>query len=191
MGNEQPLVSIVTPLYNAERFIEEMIDSVIGQTYSNWELIIIDDASTDRSFELVKAKVRNELRIRLYQFQENKGAAAARNKGIQQAKGKYLAFLDSDDLWLPTKLEKQVDFMEQGEKVFSFTSYYVLKENMNSHKKLVSAPAEVTYELLLKKYDYRLFNGHVKYREAWKSSNANDSDATGLCTLAPNFKAGP
>lgn len=109
----QPLVSIVTPSYNASSFIKETIQSVQSQTYKNWEMIIIDDVSKDNTCELIKEEIKKDNRIRLIELQENGGAAIARNTGINNAKAKYVAFLDSDDLWLPEKLEKQLAFMQE------------------------------------------------------------------------------
>ncbi len=99
------LVSIITPSYNSSRYIKNAIDSVIAQTYENWEMLIIDDASMDFSRQIVKEYMNKESRIRLIELKENMGPAIARNIGIAEARGHYIAFLDSDDLWLPKKLE--------------------------------------------------------------------------------------
>ncbi|HFF5272228.1 TPA: glycosyltransferase family 2 protein, partial [Acinetobacter baumannii] len=105
------LVSIITPSYNSAKYIGKTIDSVISQTYKKWELIIIDDCSTDSSVEIIKDYENKDNRIKLIQLKENSGAAVARNTGIQLARGRFIAFLDSDDSWLPEKLEKQLKFM--------------------------------------------------------------------------------
>ncbi|GAE35809.1 putative N-acetylgalactosaminyl-diphosphoundecaprenol glucuronosyltransferase [Halalkalibacter akibai JCM 9157] len=104
----KPLVSIVTPVFNAERFVTETIESVLSQTYSNWELILVDDCSSDRSKEIIQSFQEKDQRIKYVCLETNMGAAVARNTGINKAIGKYLAFLDSDDMWHPDKLEKQV-----------------------------------------------------------------------------------
>lgn len=108
---EKPIVSIIIPAYNAEKYIKQTIESAIGQTYKNIEVIVIDDGSKDGAAEIVKSF--GDQRI-IYIFQENKGQSAARNSGIKIAKGKYISFLDSDDLFLPQKIERQVDFLESN-----------------------------------------------------------------------------
>ena len=104
-------VSIITPSYNSERYISETIDSVINQTYENWEMLIIDDSSTDNSINIISDYCSSENRIKLIKLEENGGAAVARNRGIKEAEGRFIAFLDSDDLWHPEKLEKQLEKM--------------------------------------------------------------------------------
>ena len=104
-------VSVITPMYNCEKFISETIESVLNQTYTNWEMIIIDDCSTDKSKQIVKQYIERDKRIRLIALNENSGAAVARNKGIEVSSGRFIAFLDGDDLWEPNKLEKQIKFM--------------------------------------------------------------------------------
>lgn len=109
--NNQPLVSIITPAYNAERYLTDTVHSVLAQTYSNWELIIADDCSTDGTRKLLGDLSEADDRINVIYLEQNGGAAIARNAAIKQAKGRFIAFLDSDDKWKETKLEKQVDFM--------------------------------------------------------------------------------
>ena len=146
----QPLVSIVTPSYNASSFIKETIQSVQSQTYKNWEMIIIDDVSKDNTCELIKEEIKKDNRIRLIELQENGGAAIARNTGINNAKAKYVAFLDSDDLWLPEKLEKQLAFMQNNDIAFSFTSYQIMNQDGNPTDKFVHVPEKINYNGLLK-----------------------------------------
>ena len=98
-------VSVITPMYNCEKFISETIESVLNQTYTNWEMIIIDDCSTDKSKQIVKQYIERDKRIRLIALNENSGAAVARNKGIEVSSGRFIAFLDGDDLWESNKLE--------------------------------------------------------------------------------------
>lgn len=108
------LVSIIMPAYNAEKYIEEAIQSVLKQTYTNWELIIVNDCSTDKTEQIIKKYQEQDQRIRLCSLIKNKGVANARNTAIKNAVGRYLAFLDSDDMWLPEKLEKQINFMKKN-----------------------------------------------------------------------------
>ena len=116
------LVSVITPMHNSGRYILDTIESVKNQTYKNWEMIIIDDCSTDNSVELVKKYIQSDERIKLIRLEENVGVAKARNKGIENSKGRYLAFLDSDDLWLPDKLNKQIKFVTDKETKEKFLS---------------------------------------------------------------------
>ena len=125
------LVSIIMPSFNTGKFIKETIDSVINQTYRNWELIIIDDCSTDNTNEVVK-KI-NDSRIIYLKNEVNSGAAVSRNKALREAKGRWIAFLDSDDLWKNDKLEKQINFMKKNNYYFSYTDYIEIDENGNSN----------------------------------------------------------
>ena len=123
------LVSIITPSYNSSRFIAETIESVLAQTYQNWEMLITDDCSKDDSVEIIQRYAEKDFRIKLFQLEKNSGAGICRNNSIREAKGRYIAFLDSDDRWYPTKLEKQIAFMEQQGYAVSYTSYDVCDEN--------------------------------------------------------------
>ncbi len=125
--SDKALVSIIMPAYNAATFIQETIQSVINQTHQNWELLIVDDASTDDTIAQVQAF--EDKRIRLITLATNSGAAIARNTAIEQSRGEYLAFLDSDDLWVADKLEKQLTFMKEHGYVFTCTEHGVLEEN--------------------------------------------------------------
>ena len=144
------LVSIITPMYNSEKFIDLTIQSVQSQTYQNWEMIIVDDASTDRSIEIVKKIMSNEPRLQLKQLADNLGPAHTRNNGIKLAKGRFLAFLDSDDLWHKDKLEKQIIFMQKNHYAFTYTGF----EKINEEGKVIGAifpyKEEVCYHDLLK-----------------------------------------
>lgn len=128
MSNNLPLVSIITPVYNSQEFIDETLDSVLAQTYTNWEMLLIDDCSSDRSVQIVQHRREQDPRFKLIQLAENSGSGVARNEGIKQASGKYIAFLDSDDIWVPEKLSLHVRFMEEHDSVFSHTSYGYLNE---------------------------------------------------------------
>ncbi|GAB5400717.1 MAG: glycosyltransferase family 2 protein [Aureisphaera sp.] len=144
--NKQPLVSIITPLYNAEAFIAQNMESVLGQTYENWEQIIVDDVSTDASSEIVRTFAAKDDRIQLVRNPENKGAAFTRNRATELAKGDYIAFLDSDDWWHPEKLEKQIKFMEAHDLAVSFTSYLHMDEAGNPLNKRIKALSELGYK---------------------------------------------
>lgn len=122
------LVSVITPVFNAEAFIAETIESVIQQTYSNWELLLVNDNSTDASFSILKKYTAEDSRIKIFSFSENKGAGHCRNKGIEEAKGEFIAFLDADDLWKPQKLQKQLDFMLKNDAEVCFSSYQLMDE---------------------------------------------------------------
>ena len=111
-------VSIITPTFNSERFIAETIVSVQAQTYQDWEMIIVDDCSTDRTAEIVASFQEKDSRIKYFHNATNKGSAFSRNLALQNAKGKWIAFLDSDDLWHPEKLEKQIEFMKKKQLPF-------------------------------------------------------------------------
>lgn len=118
----QGMVSIIMPAYNAERTIKESIQSVLNQTYTNWELLVIDDGSADSTGELVREVAARDRRVKLINNQANLGVVATRNHGLVEASGEYIAFLDSDDLWKPKKLERQLDYMEKKQAVFSFSA---------------------------------------------------------------------
>jgi teichuronic acid biosynthesis glycosyltransferase TuaG len=148
--NFNPKVSIITPTYNSAKFIEDTIKSVQQQVFEDWEHIIIDDCSSDNTVEIVEQYTKIDKRIRLIKQSQNKGAAEARNVGIKNAKGRYIAFLDSDDLWLPSKLKTQVEFMEKNDVAFSFSSYELIDEEGKCMSVSVQAPNQVSYEELLK-----------------------------------------
>lgn len=123
------LVSIITPTYNCGRFIAECIRSVQAQTYSNWEMLIVDDCSTDDTRTIVEKFVTEDKRIKYFCNKHNSGAALTRNRALREACGRWVAFLDSDDLWLPEKLERQIDFMEKNGYHFSYHEYEEIDEN--------------------------------------------------------------
>ncbi|WP_104516506.1 glycosyltransferase family 2 protein [Acinetobacter indicus] len=143
------LVSIITPSYNSVDFIQSTIHSIQNQSLDNWELIIVDDCSKDNSCKLIQEYVNSDTRIKLIRLTENSGAAVARNKGIENASGRFIAFLDSDDTWHPEKLEKQINFMLKNDYDFTFTHYHQVDEN---GKKIgdLSFPIKVNYYDLLK-----------------------------------------
>ena len=135
------LVSVIMPTYNCGRFIKESIDSVLAQTYANWELLIVDDCSTDETESVVRRY--KDKRIHYWRNAHNEGAALTRNKALREAKGKYIAFLDADDLWLPEKLEKQIAFMEAKGLAFTYHNYIEIDEASKPLGVLVSGKAHV------------------------------------------------
>lgn len=145
---EENLVSVVVPVYNAEKFIKDTIQTVKNQTYKNWELILVDDCSTDNSVDIINENM--EERIKLVKLEINSGAAICRNKGIEKAKGRYIVFLDSDDLWKEEKLEKQLEFMKENECSFSFTSYEFANSEGIPNGKVVQVPSKINYKQALK-----------------------------------------
>jgi len=145
---KKELVSIVVPVYNCEEFIEQTIESVKGQTYKNWEMILINDCSTDNSKNIIEKYTCNN--IILIDLKENFGVANARNIGIAKAKGKYIAFLDSDDLWKKDKLEKQLKYIEENNCDFCFTSYEFANRNGEGTGKIVKVPTDINYKEALK-----------------------------------------
>lgn len=147
---QEGLVSIVTPVYNAERFIKETIDSVISQTYSNWELILVDDCSSDSSADIISEYIKKDDRIKYIKNEVNSGAAVSRNNGIEASKGQYIAFVDSDDVWENEKLEKQLEFMKKNSYPFTFTSYRYVLEDGTITDKTARAIEKINYNGLLK-----------------------------------------
>lgn len=143
-------VSIIMPSFNSGKFIEKSIDSVLNQSYSDWELIIIDDCSFDNSLKIIEEYKDKDNRIRLIKNEVNSGVANARNLGISFAKGFYLAFLDSDDIWDSKKLEMQVNFMELNKASISFTQYFRIDEHENRLREVSNIPEIVNYHDLLK-----------------------------------------
>lgn len=140
------LVSIVVPVYNAGAYIEETIGMVCAQTYRQWELLLVDDCSVDDSRERIEAFCRRDERIRLIAKERNQGAALARNTGVQNSKGRYIAFLDADDVWLPGKLERELRFMEERQAAFAFTGYEFGDRNGKGTGRIVTVPETLSYK---------------------------------------------
>jgi teichuronic acid biosynthesis glycosyltransferase TuaG len=138
------LVSVIIPSYNSDRYIEGAIQSVLNQTYQNWELIIVDDCSTDNSIERIEKIVSGNPKIRLIKLKSNMGSAQARNAGLEVASGRFIAFLDSDDIWRFVKLEKQVVFMLEKKTPISFTSYELIDENGMRKNHIIHAVKRLT-----------------------------------------------
>jgi len=144
-----PLVSIITPSYNSEKYISETIASVLAQTYKNWEMIIVDDVSTDDSLQIIEQYVQKDSRIKLIRSKGNVGPSGARNRAIKEANGNYIAFLDSDDVWFPEKLEKQINFLTENSLVVTYSAY----ETMDKNSKYINTrniQTTITYNDMLK-----------------------------------------
>ena len=136
---DRGLVSIVMPSYNTAKYITETVESVLRQTYPFWELIIVDDCSTDETDKLVKPYLA-DARVRYLKNNHNSGAAVSRNHALREAKGKWIAFLDSDDIWLREKLEKQIEFMQANDYHFSYTNYEEIDEESKPLNVFVTGP---------------------------------------------------
>ena len=142
---QENLISIITPSYNSKRFIKETIASVKAQTYQNWEMIIVDDCSMDGSVSYIQSLVVDEKRIKLIVLTKNVGAAMARNRALEVAKGRYIAFLDSDDQWHPEKLKKQLLFMQKNKYAFTFTAYSPISQEGNVVYPTIHVPDKIDY----------------------------------------------
>lgn len=146
----EPLVSVITPVYNSAQFLEACISSVLAQTYQNWEMLIADDNSTDTSVEIIQKYCEKDARIKIFRMQKNSGTAAARNLAIQHAKGKYITFLDADDCWKKQKLLVQVSFMEENNYSFTFSQYELIDADGKLLNKIIECPEKITYKQLLR-----------------------------------------
>jgi teichuronic acid biosynthesis glycosyltransferase TuaG len=142
------LLSIITPTFNSEKYISETILSVQNQTYLNWEMLIVDDCSKDKTFEIIDEFAKSDARIKTFQLNKNSGSGVARNKALEFATGKYIAFLDADDLWKPEKLEKQIDFIQKNNLKFTFSFYECIDENGKSLNKIIKSPKILSYNQL-------------------------------------------
>ncbi len=148
----QGKVSVVIPIYNAEGYIAETIESVLNQDYGNWELLLVDDLSTDNSIKVMEdiARRHSDREIYILKQEENGGAARARNRGVEEAKGRYIAYLDADDIWEESKLSEQLFFMKEQNAAFSFTGYEFADENGVGTGKVVSVPLTISYKEALR-----------------------------------------
>ncbi|MEO6175949.1 MAG: glycosyltransferase family 2 protein [Flavobacterium circumlabens] len=142
------LVSIIIPTYNTEKFIESTLQSVQKQTYKIWEMILVDDASTDQTVAIIERYAQKDDRIKLFKLSKNSGNGFARNVAVEKATGKYIAYLDADDVWLPEKLEKQIDFLKANNLPFTFSFYDCIDEEGNNLHRRVEAPLNLTYRQL-------------------------------------------
>lgn len=158
---EDKLVSIITPTYNCAKFIGRTIESVQAQTYKNWEMVIVDDRSNDNTKEIVEKYIKNDSRIKYHLLNENSGAAVARTTSMKLAKGAYMAFLDSDDIWVPNKLEKQIEWMKKTGHAFTCTAYEQIDEDDNPLGKTIKTIVKTDYNRLL--LDCPVGNSTVMY----------------------------
>lgn len=143
------LVSIITPVYNAARFVRDTITSVQAQTYTHWEMWLIDDSSSDDSFTLISAIAEQDARLHVIRLEKNSGAAVARNTAIREARGRFIAFLDADDMWMPDKLERQIAYMHKTGCALSYTAYYVMNEAGVNTGSIIQCPITLSYRQLL------------------------------------------
>ncbi|MNK13363.1 putative teichuronic acid biosynthesis glycosyltransferase TuaG [compost metagenome] len=145
----EPLVTIITPCYNSADFVRLTVNSVLEQTYTNWELIVIDDKSKDDTCEVIEQYAQQHSNIRLIKLEQNAGVSNARNVGLEEAKGKYIAFLDSDDIWLKDKLTTQVAYMEEKSLPMTFCAYNRIDEAGEIISRKIEVPPSVNYRQLL------------------------------------------
>ena len=144
------MVSIVTPAYNSEEFISTTIDSIITQTFTNWELIVVNDGSTDKTQSIVEEYLEKDNRIKLLNHIKSQGAGITRNKAIEESRGDYIAFLDADDKWKPEKLEKQVKLLQESNTAICFSSYELIDDKEQPLNTMIEALDKVSYQKQLK-----------------------------------------
>jgi len=144
------LVSIITPTYNSVNYIEATIKSIINQTYTEWELLITDDNSFDGTWELIQQYSLIDSRIKVFKLEKNSGPAIARNNSLSNSSGRFVAFCDSDDLWYPSKLEKQLEFMLSNNFAFTFTAYQLISHKGILNKQIINVPKQIDYKSYLK-----------------------------------------
>lgn len=148
----EELISIIVPVYHVENYIAQTMDCVYEQTYEKWELLLIDDCGGDNCVKIIEDYIRQkgDSRIRLIHQPANMGAAKARNRGLQEAKGRYIAYLDADDLWTSEKLERELAYLKEKEAAFVFTGYEFADQNGNGTGKVVRVPESLNYKEALK-----------------------------------------
>lgn len=148
MSNNKALVSIVMPAYNCEKYVVEAINSILAQTYRNWELLVLDDGSKDDTLRIIEEFSQKDSRIKALPNGKNMGVSATRNRGIELASGEWIAFLDSDDMWKPEKLEKQFEIVEKEAAEFLFTGSSYINEEGEAYKEIFEVPEKITYKKL-------------------------------------------
>ena len=148
--SEANLVSIIMPAYNAEKFIKDSIESVLSQSYKEWELLVVDDCSSDNTGSIVNDYCDIDKRVKFFSNEKNSGPAQTRNNALKQAKGKFIAFLDSDDVWLPNKLQLQISLMVKNNYVFTYTDYHRISEDGLVSGKRINVPDTLNYFQLLR-----------------------------------------
>lgn len=150
MDFDNDLVSIITPVYNCANLLAKTIECVLNQTYKNWELLLVDDCSQDNSAEIIDNYIKKDKRIKYFKLDKNSGAAIARNYALNKSKGRFIAYLDSDDLWKSEKIEKQIKFMIENNYAFTCTDYEKITEDGESLNKIIKIPKRVDYNLFLR-----------------------------------------
>jgi teichuronic acid biosynthesis glycosyltransferase TuaG len=150
MLEKQPLVSVIMPSYNAEHYIAESIMSVLRQTYDNWELLITDDRSSDNTVAVASSFAEQDARIKFEIAEQHSGIAGTRNQSLLRAKGRFIAFLDNDDLWVAEKLEKQVRFMTENDCAFCYSEYELIKEDGSPKGKVIKTAGVINYNKYLR-----------------------------------------
>lgn len=160
-------VSIIVPVYNAEKYIVETIEHVAAQTYRDWELLLVLDGCRDASAQVIRAyqEARGEERLRVINMEENVGAARARNEGLRKASGRYIAYVDADDLWMPEKLELQLQYMKENQAAFVFTGYEFADGQGVGTGRVVHVPPRLTYRQALK--NTTIFTSTVMF-DTWR-----------------------
>jgi len=174
------LVSIITPAYNCSAFIKDTIESVVAQTYTNWEMLITDDCSTDETRSIIESYAEKDSRIKYFCLPTNSGAGVARNYSIEQAKGRYISLLDSDDRWFPTKLQKELDFMHEKDCAVVYCSYLTCNEDGSPHGIIVCRRHEtafsvkcddrmgaITFMYDIEKCGGKIFTPSIRKRQDW------------------------
>lgn len=151
MRYQDGLVSVIVPVYNAEKYIDKTIQSVLAQTYTNYEIVLVNDCSKDQSLQKIEEYAQNNASIKVFTLKKNSGAAVARNYGLDMAQGRYIAFLDSDDTWAEDKLEKQLAFMKENDAAFVYCSYDMVDADGNLIKKPIKIKKRTRYKDLLTK----------------------------------------
>ena len=145
------LVSVIIPVYNVEWIIEKTINSVQRQTYRNLEIVLVDDCSPDKSSEIINRMMKEDERIKYYKLEKNSGAAVARNRAIKESKGRYIAFLDSDDMWESTKIEKELTLMKEKDCGFVYSAIKMIDKEGNVTKESTYVPEKLSYKTILTK----------------------------------------
>ncbi len=151
MQYQDGLVSVIIPVYNAEKYIDKTIQSVLAQTYKDYEIVLINDCSKDNSLKKIETYAENNTCIKVYTLEQNSGAAVARNYGLEMAQGRYIAFLDSDDAWSGDKLERQLEFMKEKDAAFVYCSYDMVDAEGTLIKKPIKIKKCTKYKDLLTK----------------------------------------
>lgn len=180
MNKKKELISIIVPVYNAEHFLADTIKTVQDQTYQNWEMILVDDYSKDNSIKVIQKAMKKDKRIKLFCQKQNGGAALARNRGIMEASGDYICFLDADDLWHKDKLQKQLNFMKKNKCAFSFTGYQFVNVYGMKNGKKVWVPKKISYKDALKNTTIStittMFNMHIIGKKDITMPNVKSED---------------